>query len=106
MNKILRDLIKDGATEIQCGVYLETRERMMEDQRALPDEDESKDTDFTTSPLWITTDDGVDPIGIDSLEDIKEAIDESSYEEHKEELKEIFDAAELVTSRKAVTIWG
>jgi len=51
--------------EIQSGVFLSSVEDMIEDQLAWDDEDPDKDIDFSTSQFWITTDGGVDPIGID-----------------------------------------
>jgi len=53
------------ACEIQSGVFLSSAEDMIEDQRAWDEDDSSKEIDFSTSPFWITTDDGVTPIGID-----------------------------------------
>ena len=54
------------------GLYIFTREEIIEEQKDWHDEDSSKEIDFTTSPLWLVTDDGVtDPVGVDNKTELK-----------------------------------
>ena len=53
------------------GVYLNTMDEMIQSQTTWGDPDLSKDVDFTQHKFWVTTDDGQDPEGFDS---VKEAL--------------------------------
>ena len=57
--------------ELQGGVYLESAEHLISQQKGWEDEDESKNFDFTSAPFWITTDDGKTPTAIHDAEDLK-----------------------------------
>lgn len=65
INKILA-----SDSKVQAGVYLQTSDDIIADQKTWDDGDASKDVDFSGSDYWITTDDGQDPIGIDSDEEL------------------------------------
>ena len=58
--------------KVPKGVFLSTSEEMIEDQKEWCDEDEAKNIDFSLSKYWMTTDDGQEPIGFDTLEEITE----------------------------------
>jgi len=49
------------------GVFIQTREDIQEDQKTWDDGDSSKNMDFSSSPFWVTTDNGVDPMGFDNI---------------------------------------
>ena len=51
------------------GVFLQTREDIMSDQKDWCEYDESKDVDFSLYPIWLTTDDGQTPQGFESLKE-------------------------------------
>jgi len=72
LNKILA--IRHVACEFKPGVYLSSAEDMTDDQLKWDDDDPGKNTDFSTSAFWITTDNGVDPIGIDSDKELFEML--------------------------------
>jgi len=65
---IKKFLAKKGL--IQEGVWIVTAAEMIADQKTWPDEDLNKMTDFTTSKWWVITDNGMDPIGIDTDEEL------------------------------------
>jgi len=69
------------ACEIQPGAFLSLAEDMIADQLAWDDEDHSKDIDFSTSAFWITTDDGVEPVGIDDDAELLEIFPNLSVDE-------------------------
>ena len=71
---------KRVACEFKPGVFLSSADDMIADQLAWDDEDPCKDMDFSTSAFWITTDDGVEPEGIDSDEELLEIF--PGYEEN------------------------
>jgi len=77
------DLIQKILTEkkgiIRDGSFLITSSDMISDQKGWDDEDPCKDMDFSTSPFWITTGDGAEPVAIDSDEELSEIFD---YEEN------------------------
>ncbi|MCF7943779.1 MAG: hypothetical protein K9L21_05065, partial [Spirochaetia bacterium] len=58
-------------------VTLSTAAHMNAEQADWPDEDPSKNVDFYSCLYWVTTDNGIDPIGIDSAQDLIEAVAES-----------------------------
>lgn len=53
-----KSALENGFTEISEGVYLATSDYMTSEQASWDDEDENKDTDFSTAQFWITTDSG------------------------------------------------
>lgn len=52
---------------LQSGVFLQTKEEIISDQKNWDDADPCKNTDFALYPYWITTDDGVEPEGFDTI---------------------------------------
>lgn len=60
--------------EIQNGVFVQTKEDMISDQKGWDDDDPCKDMDFTSYPFWLTTDDGVTPEGYDSIDDARNSL--------------------------------
>ena len=69
MESILRALEEKGTIEVQPGVYLSTGDNMMADQETWNEFDAAKDIDFSVSPFWITTDNGVAPESFGSIEE-------------------------------------
>lgn len=63
------NLDKLGYLEIQSGVYLHTKENLIEEQKSWPDEDSVKNIDFSEHDYWITDDAGSKPEGVDSIEE-------------------------------------
>ena len=61
--------------EIQVGIFVQTKEELLADQKTWDDEDLSKRIDFTAYPYWLTTDDGIAPEGFDSIEDAKKSLE-------------------------------
>jgi len=57
--------------EYQSGSYLRSSEDMIADRETWEEEDDCRDFDFSTSPYWVTTDDGMVPYGIDDDDDFK-----------------------------------
>ena len=57
--------------KISQGIYLQSAEELISEQKGWHDLDESKNVDFTTSPFWVTTDDGQGPYAV---ADEKEAL--------------------------------
>jgi len=72
----LSEAFKDGYADLGGGITLSTAAHMVSEQKDWPDEDPSKDVDFLSYLYWITTDNGIDPIGIDSAEDLIEVVAE------------------------------
>jgi hypothetical protein len=66
----------DGTADLGGGITLATAAVMESEQKDWPDEDPSKDVDFFSYLYWITTDNGIDPIGIDNVEDLIEVVAE------------------------------
>lgn len=62
LKEIALDLIEkaiiNGSVEIRSGVFLDTQENMIANQKQLDDGDDDKDFDYTTADYWMTTDDG------------------------------------------------
>lgn len=69
MESILKALEEKGTIEVQPGVYLSTGDNIMADQETWNEFDAAKDIDFSVSPFWITTDNGVAPEGFGSIEE-------------------------------------
>lgn len=67
--------------KIASGVYLETQNEMIENQKSWDDEDPAKEIDFTTSKFWLTTDNGEEPEGFDSEAEARDYIDEENFNE-------------------------
>lgn len=55
----------EGQVELRSGVYLCTSEYMISEQKTWDEEDDAKEYDFTSSDLFIVTDNGV-------IEDVSE----------------------------------
>jgi hypothetical protein len=64
--------IDDIQAGLQKGVYVSTGDELIENRKDLDDSDLSWSVDFSLHKYWITTDDGADPIGFDTLEEIKD----------------------------------
>lgn len=60
--------------KIQSGVFIQTRDEMISEQKDWDEDDPCKDTDFTCYPFWMTTDDGVMPEGFDSVDDARKSL--------------------------------
>ena len=54
--------------EISSGVILQDRETLIAEQKDWDESDLCEALDFTTHPLWLTTDGGATPVGFSSLE--------------------------------------
>lgn len=65
--KQLDELKKRGFVEVQSGVYLYSKDSINEEKKTWNSEDCLKDFKFDSSPYWILTDNGVGPIGVDSV---------------------------------------
>lgn len=72
--KIQVDIVKNGYSEIQKGVYLWESEFITAEQTSWLDGDESKGMDFSIYPYWITTDSGEEPEGFDSIASALESL--------------------------------
>ncbi len=79
MATLIIEKILAADSKIQSGVFLQTREEIMADQATWDDDDGSKNTDFSGSLYWITTDDGCEPIGIDTDDELKEACPDCDF---------------------------
>ena len=67
----ITDFIDCGGM-VKFGVFIQTSENIISDQKDWCDEDQEKSTDFSTSPYWVTTDGGNPPVGIVSDADLNE----------------------------------
>lgn len=67
LKTIANDLEQFGYCEIS-GVTISTQESIILDQKSWGEEDEQKDFDFTTCPLWITCAE-IEPTGFNSIND-------------------------------------
>jgi len=74
---LIQRILTEKKGIINDGVFLITSSDMIEDQKGWEcDEDTGdeylNDMDFSTSPFWITTDDGAEPVGIDDDAELNE----------------------------------
>lgn len=53
------------------GIYLETLEEIEANQSDWDDDDPGKMMDFSDYPFWLTTDDGQEPEGYNSVDECK-----------------------------------
>lgn len=60
--------------KMQAGVYIQTREEMISDQKNWDDNDPCKKQPFSGYAFWVVTDDGVTPEGFDTEEEAQEYI--------------------------------
>jgi len=58
--------------EDRPGVYIQTMAHLTAEQEEWADDDEIKAADFSDSAYWVTTDNGVDPEGFDTIEEAME----------------------------------
>lgn len=66
----LRHIIDiEGYLEIESGVYLNSREHLIEQQKWWVDEDKCKTFDFNDYEYWITTEGETVPDGVNSIEE-------------------------------------
>lgn len=56
--------------EVQAGVFVQTKESLISEQKGWPDEDESKDADFSAYAYWLVVDSGEPPEGIKDIKDL------------------------------------
>ena len=63
------DKSKDGWLKVSPGIYIQTAEDIIADQKEWVETDGSKDTDFTGCKYWITFENGVAPEGFDTIEE-------------------------------------
>lgn len=66
---------KDGTVEVQPGVYLTIQTDLIAEQQEWDDGDSAKNTDLTTAPFWITTDNGIGPLAIHTAADLAVELD-------------------------------
>lgn len=66
--------------EISPGAYICSASDMTADQERWDDEDPHKHTDFSTSPYWVTTDSGDDPIPIETADDLLEMCNDCEFD--------------------------
>jgi ABC-type proline/glycine betaine transport system substrate-binding protein len=64
----------NGSAQVIPGVWISTMAEMLESQSEWDEGDEMKNFVFDTCPYWITTDDGVEPIGISDVADLERFI--------------------------------
>ena len=76
---LLNAVKKEGSVQLSSGVWLETAESLISQQKGWEDGDGCKEMDFTCAPFWITTDDGETPVSIYDAEDLKDFDDEGNY---------------------------
>ena len=60
-----------GWVELREGVFLNSQESILAEQKEWDDSDKAKNFDFTESPYWLTTDSGGGPVGIEDLSKIE-----------------------------------
>jgi len=72
MNNTIKAALNLVNGEFQPGSYLRSSAEMRADQATWDDLDKvGKAFDFTTSPYWITSDDGMEPYGIDEDDEFR-----------------------------------
>ena len=69
---------EEGSVELRSGVWLETAESLIAQQKDWEEGDGCKEMDFTCAQFWITTDDGETPVSICGVEDLED-FDEGNY---------------------------
>lgn len=73
--QVKKDILDSGFSEIQEGVYLTSKATLIEEQKSWDAYDEAKNYDFSSHDFWITTDNGIKPLGFDyiveALEELK-----------------------------------
>jgi hypothetical protein len=72
LDQLKNRIEKDGYIEIKSGVYIWTKDGIIDEAGCWDDEDPSKNFDFSSYNFWITTDSGTEPDGFD---DLSEAMD-------------------------------
>ena len=60
-----------GWVELHEGVFLNSQESIISEQKEWDDSDQAKNFDFKAYKYWITTDNGGEPVGIDDLSKIE-----------------------------------
>ena len=68
--KIILECDSYGFATVARGIFLETRESLLEQAQTWADEDPGKAIDYSACPYWITTDNGILPIGITGENDL------------------------------------
>ena len=74
LSRIKSDLQKFGCAEIAQGVYLSTSEYMISEEKNWAYEQEREEDDYSLCKFYITTDDGQDAMGVDSIKEALESI--------------------------------
>ena len=73
--KTYQDLLnaakEEGSVQLSSGVWLETAESLISQQKGWEDGDGCKEMDFTCAPFWLTTDDGQTPVSVCDAEDLE-----------------------------------
>ena len=73
----ITDFINNKRGIVQDGLFIQTSENIISDKLSWCGEDQS---DFSTSPYWLTTDDGQDPVGIDNDAELNELMSTVTFE--------------------------
>jgi hypothetical protein len=68
-SNIIQECHELGFATVSPGVFLETCESLLEQAQTWSDDDPGKAIDFSACPFWITTDNGMLPIGITGADD-------------------------------------
>lgn len=76
MISYLTEVIKNGYVEVRNGVYINSKDNLIADQALWDDTDECKSMDFTDHNFWVTTSDGQEPEGFDTINECLEYINE------------------------------
>lgn len=63
-----------GTIELSAGVYLNSKDSIIADQKAWDYCDPCKEIDFEAAPFWITTDSGTKPVSIHDAQDLADYI--------------------------------
>jgi hypothetical protein len=66
---MIHKLASEGMVTIRPGVFLWTRDGIINEQTYWHEEDTARKFDFTTYPFWITDDSGMVPHGVESVSD-------------------------------------
>ena len=74
MKTITKDLNEKGFAKIGLGIFLNTSEYLIAEQKIWESDDPCKNDDYTIYPFWITTDDGIDPIGVFTIKEAFEIL--------------------------------
>ena len=71
--EVMSEIARTGAATISAGVFLQTREGIQKEQSTWDDEEKDKHG-FSTSDFWLTTDNGAEPEGYDTIQEAIDAV--------------------------------